>query len=199
MNRIPFDETYSDILCQHDAGELPEEKAYCFEEFWDGGYDVYCDIADVCQSRGITTVYDIGSCYGFQSRIFEKRGIRYIGIESTDSANDSLSGEQVSYIQGEYPFPINVEDKAHTAAISSLCVGYLTNSGTYAQTAKDFNILIGIFGNDHEKERDRYFRHAATVGNDTNKTCPIQVYESVRTLDLSPDDKSCVKVNERSF
>ena len=115
---------------------------YCFDEFYECSYDEYCDIAEMCKKYGITHVYDIGCCFPFQARIFNKFGIKYTGVEVNSDFRPDIA--KVDVIFGKYPFDIRVTDRKHTAAISNLCVGYQANSqGVANQIAKDFDYFCG--------------------------------------------------------
>ena len=120
---------------------------YCFDEFYECSYDVYCNIAEMCKKYGIAHVYDIGCCFPFQARIFNEFGIKYTGIEVIRDFRPDIA--KVDVIFGKYPFDIRVTDKKHTAAISNLCVGYQANGQEVAnQIAKDFNYFCGYVPGD---------------------------------------------------
>ena len=120
---------------------------YCFDEFYECSYDEYCDIAEMCKKYGISHVYDIGCCFPFQARIFNKFGIKYTGVEVTSDFRPDIA--KVDVIFGKYPFNIRVTDRKHTAAISNLCVGYQANGQEVAnQIAKDFNYFCGYVPGD---------------------------------------------------
>ena len=126
-------------------------KIYCFEEFMEGSVYVYQEIANLCKEHNIKQVYDIGSCVPFQGKIFSSMGIDYTAIEmETNTINCATLYDGMEIVKGTYPFPINVKDKDHTVAVSSLCMGYLLKDATlgYEQLAKDFRYFCGSLGPD---------------------------------------------------
>lgn len=124
-----------------------------FENFMGGGsLETYIKIARKCKNHGITHVYDIGCNCGWQAKIFQNEGIKYTGIELEKASLDiAPKGNGIDYIAKRYPFKINVEDKQHTAAISSLCLGYLLGDKqkeAYNRLAEDFRFFCGSLGPD---------------------------------------------------
>ena len=124
-----------------------------FENFMGGGsLEVYTKIARKCKNHGITHVYDIGCNCGWQAKIFQNEGIKYTGIEIEKASLDiAPQGNGINYIAKGYPFKIDVEDKQHTAAISSLCLGYLFENKqkeAYDRLAEDFRYFCGSLGPD---------------------------------------------------
>lgn len=162
MNSLVKENLYQDILEKEKflirleiAGKLIPSfdlsaHYYCFDEFYECSYDEYVDIAKMCKKYGISHVYDIGCCFPFQARIFNKFGIKYTGVEVTSDFRPDIA--KVDVIFGEYPFDIRVTDRKHTAAISNLCVGYQANSQEVAnQIAKDFDYFCGYVPFDFKK------------------------------------------------
>ena len=154
MNTLVKESLYQDILEKEKfligleiAGKLIPSfdlsvHYYCFDEFYECSYDEYVDIAKMCKKYGISHVYDIGCCFPFQARIFNKFGIKYTGVEVTSDFRPDIA--KVDVIFGKYPFDIRVTDRKHTAAISNLCVGYQANGQEVAnQIAKDFDYFCG--------------------------------------------------------
>ena len=126
-------------------------KIYCFEEFMEGSVYIYQEIANLCKEHNIKQVYDIGSCVPFQGKIFSSMGIDYTAIEmETNTINCATLYDGMEIVKGTYPFPIDVKDKDHTVAVSSLCMGYLLKDATlgYEQLAKDFRYFCGSLGPD---------------------------------------------------
>ena len=124
-----------------------------FENFMGGGsVEIYTKIARKCKNHGITHVYDIGCNCGWQAKIFQNEGIQYTGIEIEEaSLAIAPRGKGIDYIAKAYPFEIHVDDKVHTAAISSLCLGYLygdKQKETYDRLAEDFRFFCGSLGPD---------------------------------------------------
>ena len=162
MNLLVKESLYQDILEKEKfligleiAGKLIPSfdlsvHYYCFDEFYECSYDEYVDIAKMCKKYGISHVYDIGCCFPFQARIFNKFGIKYTGVEVTSDFRPDIA--KVDVIFGKYPFDIRVTDRKHTAAISNLCVGYQANSQEVAnQIAKDFDYFCGYVPFDFKK------------------------------------------------
>ena len=126
-------------------------KIYCFEEFMEGSVYIYQEIANLCKEHNIKQVYDIGSCVPFQGKIFSSMGIDYTAIEmETNTINCATLYDGMEIVKGTYPFPIDIKDKDHTVAVSSLCMGYLLKDATlgYEQLAKDFRYFCGSLGPD---------------------------------------------------
>lgn len=126
-------------------------KIYCFEEFMEGSVYIYQEIAKLCKEHNMKHVYDIGSCVPFQGKIFSSMGIDYTAIEmETNTINCATLYDDMEIVKGTYPFPIDVKDKDHTVAVSSLCMGYLLKDATlgYEQLAKDFRYFCGSLGPD---------------------------------------------------
>ena len=153
-----------------------------FDEFIECSMPIYCEIARQCKEQGITHVYDIGCCTAWQGRIFAAAGIDYTGIE-VDPHDKSLMPKQdgIRMVNRAYPFSIETKDRAHTAAISNLCVGYSLLEGNptkrqdftrkmYEQIAKDFDYFIGSVGPD---ERSYFQSRFGILEKDREGRCTV--------------------------
>ena len=153
-----------------------------FDEFIECSVPIYCEIARQCKEQGITHVYDIGSCTAWQGRIFAAAGIDYTGIE-VDPHDKSLMPKQdgIRMVNRAYPFSIETKDRAHTAVISNLCVGYSLLEGNptkrqdftrkmYEQIAKDFDYFIGNIGPD---ERNYFQSRFGVLEKDVEGRCTV--------------------------
>ena len=153
---------FTDLSAEASNG-WTEEMIYCYEEFVDGqSLEIYGRIAEICKSHGIKTVYDIGCCYARQAYIFKEADIKYIGIEQCEYMKaKSPKDEKIHYITGRLPFEtkLNIKDKEHTAAISNLCAGFLTepNDKAWSDIARDFKYFCGIPGPSGKETMEKKF------------------------------------------
>lgn len=154
-----------------------------WDEFAEASAPLYANIAKECKKHGITHVYDIGCCTAWQGRIFKAVGIEYTGIEAEGrDAFFAPKEDGITFVHSAYPYPIQVEDREHTAAISNLCVGFSLLEGNpdkredftlelYKQLAADFDYFIGNVGPDEFKYFNSRFgilgknEHCACWGN----------------------------------
>ena len=123
------EEYYACIEKEIKAGKLPSEAEYCFWEFMEGTKGMYEAILDICCRHDIAEVHDIGCSTAPQAVMFANEEIFYVGIESLEYTKEFVPrGEYLYYLFKEYPnkhIPLISKRWRQSAAISSLCVGYL--------------------------------------------------------------------------
>lgn len=121
-----------------------DEKEYCYYEYKEASIHIYKAILDVCKRRGIAEVHDIGCSFAFQAKLFSKNNIAYLGIEADSEVEPYVPrGKNIFYRFVIYPTECPcIISPWHTAAISSLCVGYLCSGddvwNNMAQTCEYF-------------------------------------------------------------
>lgn len=137
---------YAYILNLIHSGKLAEDQGYCFFEFQDASRHIYEAILDVCRRRGISEVHDIGCGYAFQAPMFANAGIVYLGIDRDDDLLPFVPrGQNLFYKFAKYPtYCPPIKNSWHTAAISSLCVGFLCEGEDVWETmARSCEFFIG--------------------------------------------------------
>ena len=126
---LNYDEIVNEYLLPIYKSDLSEDENYCLSEFLGGTIEGYNLIESACKGLKIEHVYDIGSCYGHQSILFLKNGIKYTGIEQCSYMNPRFTEEGAKYIMKRFPCYIPQEDDRttwnHSAVISSLCITFL--------------------------------------------------------------------------
>ena len=140
--------------------KLTMEQEYCFFEFQDASRHVYEAILDICRCRGITEVHDIGCNYAFQVPMFANAGIVYLGIEIDKSLEQYVpQGQYIFYKFEKYPIYCPPITKPwHTAAISSLCVGYLcAGNRVWQNMARTCEYFIGSIPKNEYESAQKYY------------------------------------------
>ena len=189
----------SSYFLNADNLELFEAELYCeaFDSFVDGGLQRYEQIAKMCKANGIVKVFDIGCNVALHAKVFKEYGISYTGVEMfKEFVSLSPQGDEISYIHGIYPFGIEVDDKAHTAAVSELCVGYqASGEKVWEQLAKDFDYFAGLPGPGKNGEDTDFFKkmfHLVDMVTMEGLPCYFAVNQRVRNKSVSLDIEECV-------
>lgn len=126
------------------------------EGFLSEGMLTYLDMLNICQKNNISKVYDVGCGFGWQSEIFWKGGVKYLGIDVDDSLsfwkNNAVDG--INYINKEYPFSISADKDE--ALISSMCLSwecYFRDKDTLKKQAeaviRDFDQAILVLADEN--------------------------------------------------
>ena len=151
---------YSYLDSEIKKSKLTIDQEYCFFEFQESSCHAYEAILDVCRCRGITEVHDIGCGYAFQAPMFVNAGIIYLGIEADKGvAQYAPQGQNIFYKFERYPvYCPPITKPWHTAAISSLCVGYLCNGDRVWQNmAQICEYFIGSIPENEYESAQKYY------------------------------------------
>lgn len=151
---------YSYLNSESKKKKLTMEQEYCFFEFQDASRHAYEAILDICRRRGITEVHDIGCSYAFQAPMFANAGIVYLGIERDKSLEQYVpQGQNIFYKFEKYLIYCPPITKPwHTAAISSLCIGYLCNGDRVWQNmARTCEYFIGSIPENEYESAQKYY------------------------------------------
>jgi hypothetical protein len=137
-----------------------EEKEYCYCEYKETSSHAYEAVLEVCKHRGITEVHDIGCGFAFQALMFSRSGIVYFGIESDSGVKPYVpEGTNLFYKFMAYPCECPcLTHPCHTAAISSLCVGYLCGGKeTWKNMAQTCEYFIGDIPKEEYAAMEEYY------------------------------------------
>jgi len=171
--------------------EVEKDILYTLEEYLveadDGCF--YESASLWCLQNKIKDVTDIGSLYGFQAEFFVSNGIKYTGVDETDTtilAPAATADNSLCLNNTKYP----CELPHGTMALSSLCIGYLcTGEEVYKKLSEQFEYFA--LDNEQEKEliekywteiyretKSPYTRECRLVGKvDDKKVTRIIVYK----------------------